>query len=191
MPDRRFDVKHFLELDRPGRLRLVADVAVRPPRTQTLSPTGVVDRAFQSILSAAQIAGFARRGQIAELVGAIADGLQLKPDDVAASLNDHSGEALAIMLKALRLDEVQAQQVFLLASPVGRNVQAFFPLADLFAGMEHSTAETLCEMWRTTGTERKGAHEAHMVEGADRRRSATGETARRSDAGQQDVAKRA
>ncbi len=190
-PERRIDLKYFLELDRPGRLRLVADIAVRPPRTQALSPTGVVDRAFQSILSAAQISGFARRGQIAEIVGAIADGLQLKPDDVAAALNDRGGEALAIMLKALRLDEVQAQQVFLLASPVGRDVQAFFPLTDLFAGMEHSTAETLCQTWRRTGTERRGAHEAHMVDTGDRRRSAEGDTARRSGTGQQDIAKRA
>jgi hypothetical protein len=95
------------------------------------------------------------------------------------------------MLKALRLDEIQAQQVFLLASPVGRDVQAFFPLTDLYAGMEHSTAETLCEAWRLAKAERKAAHEPHMAENGDRRRSVAGEATRRGDESRHDIAKRA
>ncbi len=82
----------------------------------------------------------------------IVDGLGLEADAVAGAVNDAGGEALAVLLKAMRLDETQAQQVFLLASPVGRNVQAFFPLTDLYAGMEQSTAQTLCDAWRLSAS---------------------------------------
>ena len=57
------------------------------------------------------------------------------------------------MLKALRLDNVQARQVFLLASPSGHDVKQFFPLSDLFSGMEASTAETLVAAWRDSTTQ--------------------------------------
>ena len=187
----RFDVWQFLELDRPSRLRIIADIAMRPPMPAQPAPTGGADRAFRSILSAAQIAGFARKGQIAEMIAAVADGVELGPDAVAACLNDRTGEALAVLLKALRLDDIQAQQIFLLASPVGRDVQAFFPLTDLFAGMEHATAETLCEAWRIATVERKAGHEPHLAENGERRRSTMGEAARQGQSDRDDLAKRA
>ncbi len=186
----RFDVWQFLDLDRPTRLRVIADIAMGPPISRAAAgPTP--DRAFQSILSAAQIVGFARNGQIAELIAAIADGLGLNPDAVAACVRDHTGEPLAVLLKALRLDELQAQQVFLMASPVGRDVQAFFPLTDLYAGMDHSTAETLCEAWRIVAAERKAGHEPYLAENADRRRGTLGTPARVEQAGREDQARRA
>ncbi len=187
----RFDIWQFLDLDRPTRLKVIADIAMSPPMRRLSSQDGKIDRAFQSILGAAQIAGFARQGQNAELIAIIADNLELKPDAVAACLNDRSGEALAVLLKALRLDEIQAQQVFLLASPVGRDIQAFFPLTDLFAGMEHSTAETLCEAWRLATEERKAAHEPYLAENGDRRRRAAGDSAQRGQTDREDWAKRA
>jgi hypothetical protein len=188
---RRFDVWQFLDLDRATRLKVIADIAMRPP-IQTRAVSGPSpDRAFQSILSAAQIVGHARNGRTAEMIAAIADGLQLNPDAVAACVHDHSGEPLAVLLKALRLDEIQAQQVFLTASPVGRDVRAFFPLTDLFAGMDHSTAETLCEAWRIVTAERKAGYQPYLAENADRRRGAIGTPARGEQAEREDGARRA
>ena len=184
----RFDIWQFIELDRPGRLRLIADIAAGPPIPH---PATGADRAFQSILSAAQIVGFARGGQTSQLIAAIADGLQLNPDVVATCVHDRTGEALAVMLKALRLDELQAQQVFLLASPVGRDVQTFFPLTDLYAGMEHSTAETLCEAWRIVMADHKAGHEPYLAENGDRRRGAIATPARVDQATREDRSKRA
>lgn len=187
----RFDIWQFIDLDRPTRLRVIADIAMGPPIPRP-GPTGrSADRAFQSILSAAQIVGFARDGRIAELIAAIADGLELSPDAVAASVRDRSGEPLAVLLKALRLDELQAQQVFLMAGPVGRDVQVFLPLTDLYAGMDHSTAETLCEAWRIVAAERKAGHEPYLAENADRRRGTLGSPVRVEQSERDDQAKRA
>jgi hypothetical protein len=124
----------FLALDRPARLRLLADLTTRPPSRRYSSPSGRIDQAFRSILGAAQIVSFARRGQIAELVTGMAEGLGIAEDVIRRSMDDKSGEAFAVMLKVLGLDNVQAQQVLLLATPaIGRDVNAFFKLADVFA----------------------------------------------------------
>ena len=187
----RFDIWQFIDLDRPTRLRVIADIAMGPPIPRPAATGRSADRAFQSILSAAQIVGFARDGRIAELIAAIADGLELGPDAVAASVRDRSGEPLAVLLKALRLDELQAQQVFLMASPVGRDVQVFFPLTDLYAGMDHSTAETLCEAWRIVAAERNAGHEPYLAENADRRRGTMGTPVRVEQSDRDDQAKRA
>ncbi len=188
----RFDIWQFLDLDRPTRLRVIADIAMSPPIPDPAAATGQpAERAFQSILSAAQIVGFARNGRDAEMIAAIADGLGLNPDAVAACVRDRTGEPLAVLLKALRLDELQAQQLFLMASPVGRDVQAFFPLTDLYAGMDHSTAETLCEAWRIVTAERKLGHEPYLAENADRRRGTMGTPARLGEADREDQARRA
>lgn len=185
----RFDIWQFLDLERTTRLKVIADIAIGPPiPAATGRPP---ERAFQSILSAAQIVGFARGGQIGEMIAAIADGLELNLDAVAACVHDRTGEALAVLIKALRLDELQAQQVFLMTSPAGRDVQAFFPLTDLYAGMDRSTAETLCEAWRIASAEHRAGHEPHFAENAERRRGATGTPERIEQATREDRAKRA
>ncbi len=188
----RFDIWQFLDLDRTTRLRVIADIAMGPPIPGPVTAAGQpAERAFQSILSAAQIVGFARNGRTGEMIAAIADGLGLAPDAVATCVRDHSGEPLAILLKALRLDELQAQQVFLMASPVGRDVHAFFPLTDLYAGMDHSTAETLCEAWRMVTTERKAGHEPYLAENPERRRGSMATPARTEESRREDEARRA
>ena len=187
----RFDIWQFLDLDRATRLRVIADIAMGPPMPHPASIGHSADRAFRSILSAAQIVGFARGGRIGEMIAAIADGLELSPEAVAACVNDRTGEPLAVVLKALRLDDIQAQQVFLMASPVGSDVQAFFPLTDLYAGMDHATAQVLCEAWRIVMAERKAAHEPFMAENGDRRRGAADAAARVEDANREDRARRA
>lgn len=147
----RFDPWRYLDLDRPARLRLMAELATRPPIRQYGGQASRLDRAFRSILGAAQIVGHARNGQRTELVAAIAGGLDLDADFITACLDDGTGEPLAVLLKALSLDSVQAQQVFLLSAPrVGRDATVFFRLCDLYAGMEPTVAEALIESWRET-----------------------------------------
>ena len=187
----RLDPWRFLSLDRPSRLRLIAEVASRPPPAPYSANAVKLDRAFRSILSAAQIVGYARSGQIAKIITAMADGLGLAPDLIAAGVNDKSGELFAVMLKALRLDDVQAQQVFLLASPSGREVQSFFPLSDLYSGMEPEVAETLIGAWRDAATMGKPTYEPHLAENGERRRGAAVDTQRQATQTPDEQAKRA
>ncbi len=168
------DGQRFLELSRRDRLAVLVDYATRSPAPPAAGAGNRLDRAFRSILGAAKIVGFARTGQRDRLVAAIADGLALGPDFVGACLDDATGDALAILLKALRLDTVQAQQVFLLSTPSGRDTAAFFALADLYSGMEATVAETICETWRLTAMGRKVGHVPY-VDADDRSRTAAQE----------------
>lgn len=165
----RLDAWRFLALDRKARLRLIAEIAGRPATRNHGLGNQRLERAFRSILNAAQIAGYARSGNSSAIIGGISDGLELPSDLVAAAVSDASGELLAIMLKALRLDDIQARQVFLLASPAGRDVNAFFPLSDLYASMEPAVAEVLTSAWRETGRERAAGHTPHLAENGARR----------------------
>jgi hypothetical protein len=186
----RLDPWRYLALAHPARLRIIADIAANPPASAEEPNAKRLDRAFRSILSAARIVGYARGGQLGAIVASIAEGLDLPAALVTAAINDKGGEVLAIMLKALRLDDAQARQVFLLASPSGKDVHAFFPLADLYAGMEVSVAETMIEGWRgsTLAAPRRDA----LVEPPRERRDAT--TARQQPdnvAQRSDIARRA
>jgi hypothetical protein len=175
----RFDPWQYLELDRPARLRLVADLASRPPIRHYGGPASRLDRAFRSILGAAQIVGHARNGQKPDLVEAISGGLDLEPAFIYACLDDDTGEPLAVLLKALSLDSVQAQQVFLLATTtVGRDASVFFRLCDLYAGMEASVAETLVEWWREGGRRTAARHQPLFVDTDERDRPAAVEPLR-------------
>ena len=175
----RFDPWQYLDLDRPARLRLVADLASRPPIRHYGGPAGRLDRAFRSILGAAQIVGHARNGRRPDLVEAISGGLDLEPAFIYACLDDDSGEPFAVLLKALSLDSVQAQQVFLLATTkVGHDASVFFRLCDLYAGMEASVAETLVEWWREGGRRTAAKHQPLFVETDERDRPAAVEALR-------------
>ncbi len=179
--DRRFDPWQFLALDRPQRLRIMADLASRPPIRHYAGPTGRLDRAFRAILGAAQIVGFARAGQRKPLIDAIAETLSLEARFVIACLDDHSGEPLAVLLKSLGLDNIQAQQVFLLATAtIGRDVTIFFRLCDLYAGNEPVVAETLSEAWRLPARPAIPRHQPFFAENRDRRRAAVPEAPRES-----------
>src|SRR5260221_3362559 len=115
----------------------MAELAMRPPSRRYQGPSDRLDRAFRSILGAAQIVGFARTGQRKALVGAIAEGIGLTSEFITSCLDDATGEPLAVLLKAMGLDNTQAQQVFLLATTtVGRDVTVFFKVCDLYAAME-------------------------------------------------------
>ena len=167
----RLEIWQFLGLDRAARLRLMAGLATRPPVRRYAGPASRLDRAFRTILSAAQIVGYARCGQRQALVDAIAGGLGLEAEIVIACLDDATGEPAAVLLKALGLDNVQAQQVFLLATPtIGLDVNVFFRVTDVYAGMEKWIAEILVDAWRETGTKPASRHEPHFSENGHRRR---------------------
>jgi hypothetical protein len=166
----QIDAWQFLGLERAPRLRLMADLATRPPMRRYAGPANRLDQAFRSILSAAQIVAFARRGQRPELVTAIAEGLGLDIEIVVACVDDASGEAFAVLLKVLGLDNVQAQQVFLLATPsIGSDVEAFFRLTDLYAAMESSVAENLVGAWRGDRALSAPRHSPVFAENGNRR----------------------
>lgn len=187
----RFDPWRFLALERPHRLRLMAELATRPPVRHYSGPAGRLDRAFRAILGAAQIVGLARNGQRAPLITAIAEALALEPRFVIACLDDETGEPLAVLLKALGLDSIQAQQVFLLATTsVGRDVNVFFRLCDLYAGMDASVAEVLSDAWRIPARTTRPAHQPVFAENGERRRTAT-EVARPAEETQERTARSA
>lgn len=146
----------FLNLEQVDRKRAVAKLA-GAPAADNLDP-GKPRAAFQKIVSTAQVIGFARGGQIGKMTRAISDSLQIPQDFVTASVSDASGEALAILLRALRLDDTTAQQVILLTSPAGRDTAAFFPLSDFHAGMETYVAEGMIEQWQDAHS-RAATHE--------------------------------
>lgn len=177
----RFDPWRFLGLDHTARRRVIADTANRPPASY-VSDAVRVDRAFQAILSAAQIVGYARAGNLPEIISAIAEGLSLPEHLVGAAIHDDGGELLAVMLKALRLTDTQARQVFLLASPSGKSISRFFPLADLYAGMEATLAETFIAAWRDALQKAPAGHEPHLAEGRLARRQAIEPATQQTDA---------
>ena len=186
----RLDPWRYLALDRPARLRLIAEIAANPPPLSAEENPKRLDRAFRSILGAARIVGYARGGQLNAIVAAVAEGLDLTPALVTAAVNDRGGELLAIVLKALRLDDTQARQVFLLASPTGRDVKAFFPLADLFSGMEPVVAETIVDAWRKAAVGGEPHYEP-LVEPPRERPTAASSAAAPITAREDDVARRA
>ncbi len=190
LPPSHRDGANFLGLERSKRLRVLADYAIRPPAQKNDGSPRRLDRAFRSILSAAKIVGYARSRQRDQLIATIGEGLDLDAAFIAHCLDDPTGEGLAVMLKALRLDDAQAQQVFLLATPAGQDTAAFFPLADLYSGMEPSVAETMVDAWRATARGRKAEHQPHLADEIARPRGET-QTSRQSSPAARENAQRA
>jgi hypothetical protein len=173
-PLENLDPWRFLGLGRKGRLAIFAALASQPSELSTRDNSS--DLAFRGILNAARIVGFARSSQLPAIVAAICEGLSLPRDLVAAAISDPGGELLAVMLKALRLDDVQARQVFLLATPSGRDAAKFFPLSDVYSGLEVDVAETLVAAWRDTARgEWSARHRPHFAENGGVRRNAVAE----------------
>ena len=167
----RLDVWSFLGLDPDARLRLLAELATRPPVRRYTGPSGRLDQVFRTLLSAAQIIEHARRGRQQALIDAIAKGLELETDVVAACLDDASGEPAAVLLKGLGLNNAQAQQVLLLATPtLGLDVQTFFRLTNIYADMEPSVAAFLIDAWSHRVKRPVATHVPHFAENSPHRR---------------------
>src|SRR5262249_14631257 len=126
-----------------------------------------------------EMGGVGGRGDRGALGDTIADSLELDLDLVVACLDDATGEPLAVLLKALGLDNIQAQQVFLLATPkIGRDVTLFFRINDLYAGIEPAVADTLCEAWRQGRVGKAPRQVPHLAENTGRPRPGPAEAAR-------------
>jgi hypothetical protein len=143
------DVWQFLELDHAARSLQLTELAKRTPVRRYAGPTERIDHSLRMIHGATQIVEYARSGGRQAVIEAIASQAELEPYVVSACLDDVGGEAAAVLFKALGLDNFQAQQVFLLATPtLGLDVNVFFDLAKFYAGMESWIAEILVSSWQ-------------------------------------------
>ena len=165
----------FLELDRDQRLALLKSLSDKPITAPKLTPAAV-DHAFRAALSRARLSMLARQRQRDALIATLADGLRLDVAAVRALLDDPSGEALAVLLKAIGLAEAEMQQVLLLANPVvSAAVETFFRLSELFGGLEKPAADRLVAQWRGEApAEAAAAHQPHFVDAPRRDRHPAG-----------------
>jgi len=155
----------FLGLDRDARLALLKSASGKPPLAPKLTPAAV-DNAFRAALSRARLGMLARQRQRDALTATLAEGLRLDVAEVKALLDDPSGEALAVLLKAIGLSEAEMQQVLLLANPVMRAaVETFFRLSELFGGLEKSGADRLVGQWRgEDSADQPAGHQPHYAD---------------------------
>ncbi|WEK52547.1 MAG: hypothetical protein P0Y66_11490 [Candidatus Kaistia colombiensis] len=152
----------FLRLDREGRLARIAALSPTPLSKPKLSSIQI-DQAFRAALSRARLPMLARQHQREQLIAALAEGLRLDAAQVIALLDDRSGEALIVLLKAIGLSDSEAQQVLLFANPVMREaVEALFRLTELLAGVAQPSAIRLVGEWRGDA-EPVPAHQPHFA----------------------------
>lgn len=143
------NVWQFLELDHAARSLLLAELAKRTPVRRYAGPTERIDHSLRMIHGATQIVEYARSGRRQAVIEAIASQVELEPYVVSACLDDAGGEPAAVLFKALGLDNFQAQQVFLLATPtLGLDVNVFIHLTEIYADMESWVAEILVSSWQ-------------------------------------------
>ena len=153
----------FLRLDRADRLALIAALSPTPLSTQKMSSIQI-DYAFRTALSRARLPMLARQHKREALIGALAEGLRLDVESVTTLLDDPSGEALVVLLKAIGLSDTEAQQVLLFANPVMRDaVVAFFRLTELLAGVTPPAANRLVGQWRGDA-EPEAVHQPHYAD---------------------------
>ncbi|MBZ9934972.1 DUF2336 domain-containing protein [Mesorhizobium sp. BR1-1-16] len=149
----------FLNLDRTGRLALLQEIAGHP--TSPHSGTSVIDadHAFRLALGRARLASLARQRQRDALVRTLAQGLRLPEAEVAALMDDPSGEALVVLLRGIGLSDDEAQHVLLFANPViAAGIENFERLARLLAETKESVAAELIAGWRSGAPPQKPAH---------------------------------
>jgi hypothetical protein len=143
------DVWQFLELDHAARSFLLAELTKRTPVRRYAGPAERIDHSLRKIHGATQIVDYARSGRRQAVIEAIASQVELETYVVSACLDDAGGEPAAVLFKALGLDNFQAQQVFLLATPtLGLDVNEFIHLTEIYAGMESWVAEILVSSWQ-------------------------------------------
>ncbi|MCX5497620.1 DUF2336 domain-containing protein [Kaistia dalseonensis] len=143
------DMEAFLALDPPGRLAVLLRLSGSAPAPSRHSAAIDADHAFRAALSGARVTLLARQKQRDQLITALSTGLRLDRDAVTALMDDPSGEALVILLKAIGLDDAEAQQVLLFANPaISAAVETFGRLAELHAGADRSAASRLVDFWR-------------------------------------------
>jgi hypothetical protein len=156
----------FLALDRDGRLALLKSLSAKPAQATPRLTQAAVDHAFRAALSRARLGMLARQRQRDALITTLAEGLRLDVAEVRALLDDPSGEALSVLLKAIGLAEAEMQQVLMLANPtMSAAVETFFRLSELFGGMEKSAADRLVGQWRGDDVaEHPAGHQPHYAD---------------------------
>jgi hypothetical protein len=139
----------FLSLGREARLAMLERFAsATGPASARPSPLDI-DRAFHAAVNRARVPALARQRQRSALIETMAAGLDLAPHTVQAFVDDESGEALVVLLKAIGLTDAEAQQVLLLANPaIGEAVGSFFRLVGLFSRLDRQAADRLVRHWR-------------------------------------------
>ena len=159
-------------LDRPARLAADGrDRHAAAGRAATPGSANRLDRAFRSILSAAQIVGFARSGQR----GAIDRRDRRRPRTCSPTSSPparrHERRAARRHAEGAAPRRCSGAAGLPAGQPGRPRRQAFFPLSDLYAGMEPAVAETLCEAWRdgASRTASRGTSRI-LAENGDRRR---------------------
>ncbi len=170
----------FLGLDRAQRLERLRALAGEGAALRPAATIIDADHAFRLALGRARLASHARQRQRDALIRTLAQGLRLSEDDVTALMDDPSGEALVVLLRAIGLAEAEAQQVLLFANPViAAGVDSFARLAQLLADTRETAAHALVADWRAE--ERPAATPQHAPLFADlalRRGIAPGEAVR-------------
>lgn len=153
----------FLRLEPAERLALLKALSPAPVSTPRLSSIQI-DHAFRAALSRARLPMLARQRQRDALIAALSDGLRLDLGQITALLEDRSGEALVVLLKAIGLSDSEAQQVLLFANPVMREaVETFFRLTELLQGLQQPAANRLVAQWRGE-SEGEAAHQPHYAD---------------------------
>ncbi|SHE62830.1 hypothetical protein SAMN02745157_0587 [Kaistia soli DSM 19436] len=149
----------FLDLDRSERLALLQEVAGHPASPRAGTSVIDADHAFRLALGKARLASLARKRQREALIRTLAQGLRLPEVEVAALMDDPSGEALVVLLRGIGLSEDEAQHVLLFANPVvAAGIENFERLARLLAETKESVAAELIAGWRSGEAQQKPGH---------------------------------
>ena len=163
-PDVPSDVDVFLSRDSAGRWRFIQEhastVAVAPPPRRRRSDDPVV---IGARLFSALVAGESER--LAEELGRAA---RLDRPVVDRILTDRHGEALAVTLAALGVDERTATSILLLHSGERTSLAHMQDLAAMAGRIGWRTAENIVETWRG-GRGLGRTDTARVLDPADRR----------------------
>ena len=148
----------FLDLDRSERLALLRRLGEPASPAAAAGLDITADQAFRTALGRARLPSIARQRQRDALIRALAQGLRLDESDVAALLDDPSGEALVVLLRGIGLSESEALQVLLFANPViAEGVASFERLGRLLVETSEAAASELIALWRGERTARPAA----------------------------------
>lgn len=171
---REYGPAGFLRLNPETRVQLISQIATRGAQAPSTPVHRLLDRAVRNAFAQAEIVTAARAADRPALVRAMAQVLDLEGTLVEKFLADPSGEPLVLMLRATGLKDSDGRVVLLLANPeIGQSVEKFFRLADLYASLNASVAETFLAAWRKLADRRPTRHEPVFAEDRARRQVQT------------------
>ena len=99
----------------------------------------------------ARLVELARRGEMSEFCQELAAALRVEVAVVERILRDHSGEMLAVALKAIGCDEETLTRIVMASRPdIGRSVERFFSLVRFHRRLSRAISERLVRGWART-----------------------------------------